>query len=248
MNVAYLHLKRTIEKNSECFLCEIENEFEQKYLDNYLQELVMDTKARDEIIDSRGFCNDHSYKLLIEASKPAISDGHGVALIMQSVIEQLILDLANNRKQKKDFLEALRDKKCPACTYLNNSMGMYLREATDLLNSSDDFFELIRQSKGFCVYHHSLLGSKVNLTDTKKQGRTYQLLNQVETSNLQRINQELAEYIRRQSYEFSESDRIAVASVLLRSIEKITGRKGMKKFVEENGEINGTAKGGKAFC
>jgi hypothetical protein len=243
MNVAYLHFKRAIEKDSECFLCEVENELEQKYLNNYLQELVMDAKARDEIVESRGFCNDHSYKLLIEASKPTTSDGHGVALIIQSVIEQLIRDLANNHRRKKDSSEASHERECPACVYLSNSRERYLEEASGLLSSSNDFLKLIKGSKGFCIFHYSLVVNKINSMNVKGQDN-FQLINEVETSNLQRINRELIEYIRRQSYEFSESDRTAIASVLLRSTEKVVGKRGIKMLIEQNPDSRRTVKGG----
>jgi hypothetical protein len=239
LNVAYLHLKRAIEKNSECFLCEIENELEKKYLNNYLQELVMDAKARDEIVESRGFCNDHSYKLLIEASKPAVSDGHGVALVMQSIIEQLIRDLENNHKQKLDFSRASNDKKCPACIHISNYMAMYFREAIDLLNSSYDFLELVKHSRGFCTHHFSILIRKMSSIDDRESRKKCQVMIEVEASNLKRINQELIEYIRRQSYEFSESDRTEIASVLLRSVAKIVSRRGVKTFPNEDAHMNG---------
>ena len=57
---------------------------------------------------------------------------------------------------------------------------------------------------------------------------------EVEEKNLQRLSLELAEYVRRQSYEFSEKDRASVADVVFRSVEKIAGRRGKKAGVEQN--------------
>ncbi len=68
-------------------------------MDAYLSELVMDTKMREKIIESKGFCNNHLYKMLIIASKPESPDGHGVALTTQSIIEKFIQDLHINKKR-----------------------------------------------------------------------------------------------------------------------------------------------------
>ena len=234
MSITYLRLKRAIEKNSECFLCDLETEIELKYLNNYLQELVMDSKARERIIQSRGFCNNHSYKILIEACKPTSSDGHGIALIMQSVTERLIQDIPEQKNfRKNDFSKVLAyAEKCPACIHLADFMKIYIEKAAELLTSSDDFLKLFKESKGLCVPHFTTLTCAAVNVEPDQSRRILAILCEVEKKNLQRLNSELAEYVRRQSYEFSEKDRAAVANVLLRSVEKIAGKRGMKTVTE----------------
>jgi len=80
VDIAYLRIKRVIGNGEECFLCALENEIERKYTDTYLSELVMDASSREKIVESRGFCNHHYYKMLIAATKPGSPDGHGMAL------------------------------------------------------------------------------------------------------------------------------------------------------------------------
>ena len=229
MSIAYLRLKRTMEKNTECFLCDLEAEIEQKYLDNYLQELVMDSKARERIIESRGFCNGHSYKLLIEANKPTSSDGHGIALVMQSITEHLIQELPTPQYNGKyNFFKMLVSlKRCPACIHVEDFMKMYIKEAADFLASSDDFRKMFKESKGLCIPHFIILTKGTRGLERNQVQNILKVLYEVEGKNLQRLRAELAEYIRRQSYEFSEKDRAAVANVQLRSIQKIAGRRGI---------------------
>jgi hypothetical protein len=50
----------------------------------------------------------------------------------------------------------------------------------------------------------------------------------VEEKNFSQLKSELSEYVRRQSYEFSDKDRKEVEDVLLRSAQKIVGRRGIK--------------------
>ncbi|MCW4047362.1 MAG: DUF6062 family protein [Candidatus Bathyarchaeota archaeon] len=226
-SITYLRIKRAIEKNGECFLCELEAEVEQKYLDNYLQELVMDSNAREKIIQSRGFCNNHSYKILAEANKPTISDGHGVALIMQSITKQLIQDVSELKNLHKDAFSKIiaNEKKCPACIHVAKSMEMYIKKTAELLASSDEISELFKESKGLCIPHFAALAYTAEYVEVNRRQAVLQLLSEVEKENLFRLHSELAEYVKRQSYEFSEADRVAVANTLLRSVEKIAGRR-----------------------
>jgi len=232
--ITYLRIKRAIEKNSECFLCDLETEIERKYLDNYLSELVMDAKARQRIIASRGFCNQHSYKLLIEASKPTSSDGHGIALIMQSVTEQLIQDLTEHtRHHNHSFREMLaNEEKCPACTHIDLFLKIYLKETALLLSSNEEFSKLFVGSKGLCVPHFVTMIRVLEEGKHNQKQNTAATILEVEKRNLQRLHSELSEYVRRQSYEFSEKDRRAVADIVMRSVEKIAGRRGIKLETE----------------
>lgn len=101
-DIAYLRIKRIIGSEEECFLCALEYEIENKHIDTYLSELVMDASARQKVIESRGFCNHHSYKMLIAASKPATSDGHGIALLAESVTDRLLKDLKQKKATSKE--------------------------------------------------------------------------------------------------------------------------------------------------
>jgi len=231
VDVVYLHIKRAIESNKECFLCTLEDEIERKYIDAYLYELVMDSASREKIVESRGFCNHHSYKMLIATSKPESSDGHGMALIMKSVMEKLIQDLHKQESRHRyDFHNMLTNEtKCPACIHLSDFMEMYIKTVVELLSSnSEEFLGLFNESKGLCIRHFVTL-VYVTKENTLDQSRgLIETITKVEEKNLLRLNSELDEYIRRQSYEFTEKDREAVEDVVRRSIEKLAGRRGLK--------------------
>jgi hypothetical protein len=230
-SITYIRIRNAIEKNGECFLCDLEAEIEKKYLDTYLQELVMDPKAREKIIKSRGFCNDHSYKMLIEASKPGSADGNGIALINENIVEKLIKGLHKQKSRHTNDSHKLFSAKneCPACIHVEKFAKTYAEKVAELLCSgNEEFSRLVKESKGFCIPHLvTLLDLLQDVMPNQRQLITKTLM-EIEERNLQRLNSELAEYIRRQSYEFSEKDRVAVADVVLRSVEKIAGRRGIK--------------------
>jgi hypothetical protein len=231
IDITYLHIKRTIVSNEECCLCTLEDKIESKYMDAYLSELVMDASSRQKIIESRGFCNHHFYKMLIAASKPGNSDGHGLALVNESIVEKLVQDL---RKQEIHHIENFHklvatEDKCPACIHLAEFSKMYAEKVVKLLSlGNEEFFKLLKGSKGFCIPHFAtLLHMAKEIMGTQSQ-KVIKTLIEVEEKNLRRLSSELAEYIKRQSYEFSDKDRAAVADIVMRSVEKIAGRRGIK--------------------
>jgi hypothetical protein len=225
-DITYLHIKRAIEKNTECFLCTLEDEIERKYIDTYLSELVMDAPSRDKIIESRGFCNNHFYKMLIAASKPESFDFQGMALIMKSITEKLTQDLHG----QEDYCMMIpNENTCPACVHLADFMEMYVKHIVKLLSSNHEgFSKLFTESKGLCVPHFVTLMRVAEENADVKIRDLIETMTKVEEKSLQRLDLGLAEYIKRQSYEFSNKDRENVEDMVLRGIEKIAGRRGVK--------------------
>lgn len=156
MDIAYPRIKRMIGCGEECFLCGLEDELEAKYMDTYLSELVMDASSREKIIKSRGFCNHHFYKMLIAASKPPSPDGHGVASVNKSIVEKLIQDLRKQKRRHTDDPHKLfpAENKCPACVHIEEFSRKYAEKIIELMYSgNEEFLELLKRSKGFCIPH-----------------------------------------------------------------------------------------------
>ncbi|MEM3577155.1 MAG: DUF6062 family protein [Candidatus Bathyarchaeia archaeon] len=230
LDVAYLRIKRAIECEEECFLCVLEEEIENKFMDTYLSELVMDASSRRKIIESRGFCNYHFYKMLIAANKPGSPDGHGIALTMHSVVEQLLLDISKVSGYKNAYRNIFpSEEKCPACTHLASFTEMYIQKVVELLSlQNKEFMKLFKESRGLCIPHFAAL---IRAIEEKLESQAQDIIKtviEVEKKNLGRLNSELAEYIRRQSYEFSEEDRKAVKETTLKGVGKLVGRHGLR--------------------
>lgn len=230
LDIVYLHIKRAIECEEECFLCVLEEEIEKKFVDTYLSELVMDASSRRKIIESRGFCNHHFYKMLIAANRPGSPDGHGIALITHSVVEQLLLDISKVSGYENVCLNIFpRKEGCPACTHLANFTEMYIQKVVRLLSlQNKEFMELFKESRGLCIPHFAVLIRAIEEELESNAQNIIKTVIEVEEKNLGRLNSELAEYIRRQSYEFSEEDRKAVKDAILKDVEKLVGRHGLR--------------------
>jgi hypothetical protein len=224
-DVTYFRIERMVRSGAECFLCALEDEIERKYIDAYLSELVMDAKAREKLVEGGGFCNHHFYRMLAMATRPESSDSHGIALIAQSIIENFVQDLQKQRKRGKEVFRKTID--CPACTHLANLMEIYDRKIVELLCSrNEEFLRLLKNSKGLCIPH--FLSLLTTLENTKFDEDIIKIVFEVEKKNFERLKLELSEYVKKQSYEFSNADRKTVEDAPLRSIQKIVGRRGIK--------------------
>ena len=231
VDIAYLKIKRALESDSECFLCVLEEEIERKFIDTYLYELVMDVSSREKIIETRGFCNYHFYKMLVAASRPESPDGHGMALILEDITERLIQDIRN---RKNVYKMLANENKCPLCFHLYDFMEIYIESVVKLLSSKhEEFSTLFKESKGVCIPHFVALIQVAEENAREKCPCVIEIMTDVEEKNLLKVNAELAEFIRRQSYEFSEKDRDAVKDVVSRSVRKITGRHGTKPILPQ---------------
>jgi len=98
--IGRVYIRQALQKAENCFLCYLENRFEQRYIDNYLSELVMDPSEREKVVESRGFCNHHFYKMFAFSTNPGSSDGHGMALILESVAKKVLDDVKSQQRAK----------------------------------------------------------------------------------------------------------------------------------------------------
>jgi hypothetical protein len=120
--------------------------------DTFYAVSVLQMVNRYKIIESRGFCNHHFYKILIAASKPGSSDGHGIALVNKSIVEKLIQDLHKKSLHIDDLNRLVAtENKCPACIHLSEFAKMYVEKVVELLSTAnEEFLKLLKESNGFC--------------------------------------------------------------------------------------------------
>jgi len=188
-------IKKAMIKEKGCFFCSLETEIERKYIETYLDELVMDSKAREELQKSRGFCNYHFYKMHAVANNPASEDAHAMALILKSVTERIIEDICNNsqiiKKSLKKFtksnkyLEIIKRNKntslskklqridlanisCPTCNYIRHAILRYIEEFVQKLAFNEELALLFEKSQGLCLPHYEL-AVKAALTNTERK-------------------------------------------------------------------------------
>jgi len=88
--------------------------------------------------------------------------------------------------------------------------------------------ELVMDAKGLCTSHFALLLKMIQDMMRSQSQEIIKTMIDVEEKNFSQLKSELSEYIRRQSYEFSDKDRKAVEGVLLKSVQKNCRQAGNK--------------------
>jgi hypothetical protein len=245
--IGWVYIREALEKAETCFLCHLENRFEQRYIDNYLDELVMDVGARERIVESRGFCNTHFYKMLASSTNPASSDGLGMALILKSVTEQLFEDVTADlrigvespRRSSFDLRRRFRSssassylrtvsnqENCPACDHVSEIMRIYITEFLQELKEDNEIKELFNKSRGLCIPHYVMTLHIISRLHSKKSPHTAKTIVDKQLQVLEGMQNDLSVYIERQDYRFSNKERAGTRKAVGENLAKVVGRRG----------------------
>jgi hypothetical protein len=245
--ISWVYIREALEKAETCFLCHLENRFEQRYVENYLDELVMDAGAREKIIESRGFCNTHFYKMLASSTNPASSDGLGMALILKSVTEQLFEDVTTDLRmgvespQRSSFdlrgrfhsssapsylRTVSNEENCPACDHVSEIMRIYITEFVQELKEDNEIKELFNKSRGLCIPHYVMTLHVISRLHSKKFPHTVKTIVDKQLQVLEGMQNDLSVYIERQDCRFSDKERAGTEKAVGESLAKVVGRRG----------------------
>ena len=248
--IGRIYIREALQKAENCFLCYLENKFEERYLDNYLTYLVMDAGERRRIIESRGFCNYHFYKMLAFSTKPDSGDGHGMALILESVTEQVLDDIKSQRQaesawSRRPVLHLKKSSrsitasrllkivahlvKCPACSHVSTMMDVYTSDFLREISEESEILELYDASSGMCVPHYVsslLIASRMS---GEEFGSAVERIIDKQIQLVDRMHTDLIEYIKKQDYHFSKEDRVGTEKTVGESLVRVAGRRGIDR-------------------
>jgi len=248
--IGRVYIREALQKAESCFLCYLEDRFEQRYIDNYLTELVMDSGERGKIIESRGFCNYHFYKMFAFSTNPGSSDGLGMALILESVAQQVLDDVKSQQKAKSagsrrprlhlkggscsitksELLKTVAHQaKCPACDHVFTMIQIYtvdfLREVTE----DEEIMKLFDASRGMCVPHYVIVSLVASRMFNEEFGPAVERIIDKQIQVLERTQTDLTEYIKKQDYHFSQKDRVGTEKTVGESLVRVAGRRGIER-------------------
>jgi hypothetical protein len=92
----------------ECPLCHLIERDEDRFLQVFFSEWIMDPWCRDEIISSRGFCRYHSYQILKYAE--AHGEKLGLSLVLENLVNDRLQTIENLCKKSDSLIDILRRK------------------------------------------------------------------------------------------------------------------------------------------
>ena len=154
-------------KQPGCPICNLQRAAEERFLAAFLQENLMDQKARQKVLDSLGFCPAHTFQL---AALELRSDGDtlGTNILHEQLINRLQQVLKGWRRKNsggggRSFFRGLNGggqarlhptEECPICAGMRDNNQRGLAALMDELGrNSQELVELVRQGDGLCLAH-----------------------------------------------------------------------------------------------
>lgn len=238
MDMVYYELKDSL-KDDACPICVLINRNVDNFIDALLYESVNDIKIREDIKNSKGYCNYHAWKL------QSFGDPLAHAIIYSDLIVSLIReidvflksvklyeDIENffgMKKENRKLLKRLKDyfasnNDCPICSMVRDWEKEYILSFVEYVGSDKGFREKFKAGGFLCVPHMFKLLEYCRNKSTIKEIMAVQLDKYKKLLNL------LNEIKRKSDYRFvnePKSDEEKVAWI--RAVEKWVGLPGIKK-------------------
>lgn len=223
----------------ECPFCYIKRKLEQDAISFILGCAYMEDDIR-AVTDEVGFCGEH-YKKMYDYGNRL-----GNALMLHTHLVKLQKELSKKieefsptkmsmfAKFKKpktaddaegNVLSGWANQKkqsCYICDYYNKNFARYIGTFFYLIETNEDFINLYKNSKGFCVPH---FGEIMALADTQLSDKCkpefYETLFSLMKDNLKRIEEDVSWFIDKYDYRNKDADWRNSKDAIPRAMQKL---------------------------
>lgn len=206
-----------------CPVCRLTLDSVHHYLDSLIYEYVNKPATHEVVRAARGFCPAHAWHVQDAINASAL----GIAVLYEGVIRHLLADMGTvepggGRRQVSQAESALRPRgPCPACEHQVRVEEHLLRNLMTHIGAAE-FAERFAASAGLCLPHLRQMLEQKGSAEHKAQVLTIQ---QTIWSALQA---QLAEFMRKHDYRFTAEGMGEEGSSPRRSIEALSGQKGLR--------------------
>ncbi len=230
-------------EETECPLCFLSEKAEQRYLNFYLGNSVMNPETRVEV-NKTGFCREHFSSLL------KIRSNHSLGLMTHTHMEKRIKLLQTHlnplkseaskvstkkslikSKKLSSAIKALRDhlidheNKCMICTKIEYTIERYLYTIIHLWKTDEEFKELFMNSNGFCFHHlPELLKMGEEVLNPGKLGTFIEELIPIIEKNNERLEKDILWFTRKFDSKNFDKPWGSSEDAHYRTVQKLTGR------------------------
>lgn len=219
----------TYELDTECPLCTLEENAEERYIEFFLGNSVMVPEMRVEV-NKTGFCPAHNQKLF-ESEK----NRHGLGLISHTHLKELMAKIGKKEKalrktqaakQVNAYLDDLEawERKCMICDRLDYTMKRYAFTIVYLWNKKEDFNKKFGESRGFCLHH---LPTVFRMASDMLRGRKYEAFVEqtiaMQQASLERLEDEVLWYTQKFDYQNDDKPWGTSRDALQRLLQKLSG-------------------------
>ena len=190
----YFELLESLQEAKLCVLCEMRERSTHRYLDSLLYESVNDTDLRAILIKSRGFCPDHTERLL------QFGDALGTSILYQDQVEEVLRFLSGLKRQQgravrgKAGNDWQRHAPCPVCEQEAKVDALRIKTLLHYLSDSE-LRKALEESPGLCIPHLLQTLGKSRKADLRT------CLVELHEKKFDRLREELKEFIRKQDYQ-----------------------------------------------
>lgn len=216
-----------------CPVCPLASSAATRYMDALLFESVTDPDARLVFAASQGVCNPHAWQMVESGG------ASGIAIVYRGILNDVRRALAADTGRAEpsglsrlwrglggpsdgdDTWPALRPtQSCPACRARDERAALLVDVLLDHVGD-DEMAQAYRASAGLCLPHLRLALGRAR--DTTPRAR----LAALQVAVWQRLDDELAELIRKFDYRFAREPMGEEGDTWIRAVEAIAGRRGL---------------------
>lgn len=176
---------------------------------------MVDPDVRQKLVKSLGFCYNHTWQSI----NLKLSDALGHAILYQDLVKDAIKKIGENEQnpgsQLTSALEPLAA--CPACLIEEAALERILDTMAGAFRN-EDFVTEFKQSSGLCIPHLQALLPKL---DRKTQAT----LLGFQSTCLENLKGELAEFIRKSDYRFRDESIGKEGDSCKRAADMIHGKR-----------------------
>lgn len=196
----YYELIDTMKEERGCPVCFLLDKYIDRYIDNLLYENVNDKDVRAQILNSRGFCREHSKRILRYGYK---GYALGVAIIYKDLVESYLKELNEGK---------IIPGRCFVCKVSDGIESRLLDEVIKSIKEYE-FYETYRNSDGLCIYHLSRILNSVRDKEIRD------IFLEIVISKLKTLSKDLSEFIRKQDYRFKDESMEEKSDSWIRAID-----------------------------
>jgi hypothetical protein len=217
-----------------CPVCRVEQHSVERYLDNQFYENVNSPKWRDRLRASLGFCHEHAWL----AVDKRLGDALGFAIIYHDIVNTILNQLNHDgssarpsrrgtsfRKQFTDQTRTMIEKilsviatrkRCPVCEHRDEATRSTLIVLVKELETPE-MSNALQASDGLCLPH-----LRLTLEHVKDISVCEKLLT-IQRAKLESLRAELAEFIRKNDYQFIHEGFGKEGDAWLRTLGLVVG-------------------------
>lgn len=232
-------LMDAFQEQDECPFCFIEKNLEHDSLDYILgsASAYMQTDIR-ALTNKHGFCSSHYHKMF------AYGNALGNAIMMQSYLretkKELHKQMGNFSAAKTGFLDKFKKTDstqhtslgrflhktaadCYICSRNRETFARYIDTFFLMLRSDEQFYDIFRNGKGFCLHHFEVLIEAAEQAMGAKQREEFHkvLFAQMEAA-FERLDEDISWFIDKFDYQNREADWKTSKDALQRCMQKLT--------------------------